>query len=294
MRQPYFVVVVAHSLHGRLRRIHIPQQLLYVVVLFALLGCVSVFGFVSSYARMAWKVANYNSLRRDAESLRVRYADLQKMYTQTRQERADLQLFASEVSNAYGLKRKLEGPADISGEGSLVPTYSESLEEYNFLKSANISKFRRTYPRLWQVNVRPSLWPVDGRLIGAFGRRSDPFSGEQAFHAGVDISGSIGTPVRATADGVISHAEFSGGYGRLVVIDHGGGVETYYAHLSRIDVITGQEIRRGEVVGALGRSGRVTAPHLHYELRQSGQPVNPYTSLVRSAFTQSAKKDLPF
>ena len=80
MRQPYFVVVVAHSLHGRLRRIHIPQQLLYVVVLFALLGCVSVFGFVSSYARMAWKVANYNSLRKDAESLRARYDDLQEMY----------------------------------------------------------------------------------------------------------------------------------------------------------------------------------------------------------------------
>ncbi len=243
---------------------------------------------------MAWKVANYNALRKDAESLRVRYDDLQKMYKQTRQERADLQLFASEVSNAYGLKRKLEGPADISGEGSLVPTYSESLEEYNFLKTANISKFRRTYPRLLRVNIRPSLWPVDGRLLGAFGRRSDPFSGEQAFHTGVDISGSVGTPVRATADGVISHAEYSGGYGRLVVIDHGGGVQTYYAHLSRIDVITGQEIRRGEVIGALGSSGRATAPHLHYEVRQGGNPVNPYPSLVRSGFTQSAKKDLPF
>lgn len=243
---------------------------------------------------MAWKVANYNSLRKDAETLRVRYDDLQEMYKQTRQERADLQFFATEVSNAYGLKRKLEGPADISGEGSLVPTYSESLEEYNFLKSANLSKLRRTYPRLWQVHVRPSLWPVDGRLIGAFGRRSDPFSGEQAFHTGVDICAPIGTAVRVTADGVVSHAEYAGRYGRLVVVDHGSGVETFYAHLSRIDIVSGQEVRRGDVIGALGRSGRVTGPHLHYELRQGGNPVNPYSSLVRSTFAQSAKKDLPF
>jgi murein DD-endopeptidase MepM/ murein hydrolase activator NlpD len=294
MKQPYFVVVLAHSMYGRLRRIHIPQQVVYVVLLLALLGCFSVVGFVSSYARMAWKVANYNSLRRDAESLRTRYDNLQKVYNQTNQQMAALQLFASEVSNAYGIKRKLEGPPDISGEGRLVPTFSETLEDYNFLKSANISIFQRTYPRLWQINVRPSLWPVDGRLIGAFGRRSDPFSGQQAFHPGVDISGPVGTPVRATADGVISRAEYTSGYGRLVVIDHGGGVETYYAHLSRIDVITGQETRRGEVIGAIGRSGRATGPHLHYEVHLGGNPVNPYNFLARAAITQSATKDLPF
>jgi murein DD-endopeptidase MepM/ murein hydrolase activator NlpD len=294
MKQPYLVVVLAHSLYGRVRRIHIPQQVLYVVLLLALLGCFSVFGFVSSYARMAWKVANYNSLRRDAESLRARYDNLQKVYNQTNQQLAVLQLFASEVSNAYGIKRKLEGPPDISGEGRLVPTFSETLEDYNFLKSANISIFQRTYPRLWQINVRPSLWPVDGRLIGSFGRRSDPFSGQQAFHPGVDISGPLGTPVRATADGVVSHAEYTSGYGRLVVIDHGGGVETYYAHLSRIDMIAGQETRRAEVIGAIGRSGRATGPHLHYEVHLGGNPVNPYNFLARAAVTQSAKKDLPF
>jgi murein DD-endopeptidase MepM/ murein hydrolase activator NlpD len=294
MKQPYFVVVLAHSLHGRLRRIHIPQQALYVVLLLALLGCFSLFGFVSSYLRMTWKVAGYNSLRQEADSLRQRYDNLQRVFTQTNEQLAALQLFASEVSNAYGIKRRLEGPADISGEGRLVPTFSESLEEYNFLKSAKISAFRSTFPRLGQFNVRPSLWPVDGRLLGGFGRRDDPFSGEQAFHTGVDISVPIGTPVRATADGVVVTAEFAGRYGRLIIVDHGGSVQTYYAHLSRFDVIAGQEVRRGQIIGAAGASGRASGPHLHYEVRLGGNPVNPYNFLARAATARAVKPDLPF
>ncbi len=294
MKQPYFVVVLAHSLHGRLRRIHIPQQALYVVLLLALLGCFSLFGFVSSYLRMTWKVAGYNSLRQEADSLRQRYDNLQRVFTQTNQQLAALQLFASEVSNAYGIKRRLEGPADISGEGRLVPTFSESLEEYNFLKGAKISAFRSTFPRLAQFNVRPSLWPVDGRLLGGFGRRDDPFSGEQAFHTGVDISVPTGTPVRVAADGVVAMAEFAGRYGRLIIVDHGGSVQTYYAHLSRFDVIAGQEVRRGQIIGAAGASGRASGPHLHYEVRLGGNPVNPYNFLARAATARAVKPDLPF
>jgi murein DD-endopeptidase MepM/ murein hydrolase activator NlpD len=295
MKQPYFVVVLAHSLHGRLRRVHIPQQALYAVLMLAVLGCFTLVIVVSSYARMAWKMASYNSLRKEAASVRAQYNSLNKEFIETKGQLAALQLFATEVSNAYGIKRRLEGPSDISGEGSLVPTDSESLEQYNFLKSANVSRFHRSYPRLWQVKVSPDLWPVDGRLIGSFGKRSDPFSGEQAFHYGVDLSAPIGSPIRAAADGTVVEASYSGGgFGRLVVIDHGGGVRTYYAHLSRIDVIAGQEVRRGEIVGALGRSGRTTAPHLHYEVRIGGNPVNPYMFLARSNVARSAGKDLPF
>ena len=294
MKQPYFILVLAHSLHGRLRRVHIPQQVLYVVFALAILGCFTVFGFVSSYARMLWKVANYNSLRAEAATLRSRYQNLQRESKQKDQQLAALQLFASEVSTAYGIKRRLEGPSDIAREGRLAPTYRESIEEYNFLKSASFSRFRRSYTRLWHTNMGPSIWPVDGRFVGAFGWRGDPFSGEQAFHTGVDISASVGTAVRATADGQVTHAEWSGGYGRLVVVEHGGGVQTYYAHLSRIDVIAGQAIRKGELVGALGASGRVTAPHLHYEVRMGGGPVNPYPTLARSTVARAATKDLPF
>lgn len=293
-QQPYFIVVFAHSLHGRLRRVHIPHHVVYTVLAFALAGCLSVLGFVSSYARMAWKVANYNSLRQEISILRARYDRLQKTANQTNDQLAQLQLFASEVSMVYGLKEKLEGPADISAEGALTPTIQETFEEYNFLRAANLTSYYYSSSRPWQTNIRPSIWPVDGRLEGFFGKRTDPFSGEGAFHWGVDISAPTGTPVRATADGVVLHAEFVNGYGRLVVIDHGNGFQTYYAHLSRFAVVAGEEIRQGEVVGAVGASGRVTAPHLHYEVRRHGSPQNPRFYLVQASRNAPASRDFPF
>jgi len=296
VKQHYFVVVLAHSLHGRLRRIHIPHQALYVVVVLALFGSVSLFGMVSSYLRMTWKVANYNSLRSEVDTLRTKYQELQQERDQKQVQLASLQMMASEVSVALGLKGRLEGPSSIADEGPLVPNYKESLDQYNFLKSASFSRIHHEYARAWQKNVVPSMWPVNGRLLSRFGDREDPFSGEEGhFHAGVDISAAMGTPVHAAADGVVYHAEYAGGgYGRLVVVDHGHGMRTWYAHLSRVEVIPGQEIRRGEILGFSGASGRVTSPHLHFEVRMGGSPVNPYPYLTRSAMLQHVQPDLPF
>src|ERR1044072_561684 len=98
MKQEYFVVVLAHSLRGRLRRIHIPHHAIYVVLALALFGCFSIFGFVASYARMAWKVANYNALKSEADSLRARYQTLLKSVNQTNDQLASLQFYAKEVS----------------------------------------------------------------------------------------------------------------------------------------------------------------------------------------------------
>src|SRR5438105_15819238 len=134
MKQDYFVVVLAHSLRGRLKRIHIPHKAVYIVLALALLGCFSIFGFISSDVRMAWKVANYNALKREADGLRARYQNLQRVVNQTNEQMASLQLYAKEVSVAYGIKQKLEGPADISSEGRLVPTFAESVADYNFLR----------------------------------------------------------------------------------------------------------------------------------------------------------------
>ncbi len=293
MKQEYFVVVLAHSLHGRLRRLHIPHQAVYAIMALALVGSFSVFGFVASYARMAWKVANYNALKREADGLRTRYQNLQKLVTQTNEQLASLQVYAREVSIAYGIKQKLDGPADISAEGKLVPSFAESVQDYNFLRNVN-SVALESRRRLRSVS-QPSLWPVNGRLLGPFGQRDDPFSGEGEFHKGVDISAPAGAAVRATADGIVIFADWSSGYGRLIIVDHGGGVETYYAHLSRFFAFAGQGVRRGEVLGAVGSTGRVTAPHLHYEVRLGGAPVNPYRYLANAGvFQQAATRDFPF
>jgi murein DD-endopeptidase MepM/ murein hydrolase activator NlpD len=297
MKQEYFVVVLAHSLRGRLRRIHIPHTAIYAVLGLALLGCFSFFGFVASYGRMALKVANYNALKKEADNLRTRYQSLQKVVSETNVQMASLQLYAKEVSMAYGIKQKLEGPADISAEGKLIPTFNESLEDYNFLLSVEklgltAHRSRRLQPA---VKATPDLWPIEGRLMSGFAARTDPFSGEGAFHKGVDISAPTGTPVHATAEGVVVLAEpVPGGYGRLVIIDHGGGLQTYYAHLSKITARTGQEVHRGDLVGNVGTTGRVTAAHLHYEVRVDGSPRNPIHYLQSAGIFHQPKKDLPF
>jgi murein DD-endopeptidase MepM/ murein hydrolase activator NlpD len=296
MKQEYFVVVLAHSLRGRLRRVHIPHTAVYAVLALAIVGCFSAFGFIASYARMAWKVANYNALKQEADSLKSRYQNLQKVVSDTNIQMASLQVYANEVSVAYGIKQKLEGPATIAMEGKMVPTFAETLQEYNYLANADkLSISNRTSRRLMAIKSTPSAWPVEGRLMDGFARRTDPFSGEGAFHKGVDITAPTGTAVHTTADGVVVQAEMvSGGYGRLIIIDHGGGYQTYYAHLSKILVRAGQEVRNGEVIGAVGTSGRVTAAHLHYEVRVGGTPMNPYRYLAGPMVHRTVPKDFAF
>jgi murein DD-endopeptidase MepM/ murein hydrolase activator NlpD len=297
LKQDYFIVVLAHSLHGRLRRVHIPQKFVYGVLALAVFGLMSLAGVVSSYARMVLKVSNYNSLKNEADNLRARYARLQSTVNQTNEQLATLQLFAEQVSVAYGIKQKLEGPADLVSEARLTPTLSESIAEYDYLRGATPPRMSRESRSLLHVTMVPAGWPVNGRLESGYGVRSDPFSSEGAYHTGLDISAPIGTNVAATADGVVVQAGMSagfGGYGRLVVVDHGNGYQTYYGHLSRVRVMPGQEVRQGDVVGEVGMTGRTTGPHLHYEVRVGAAPVNPYRFLNKPIAVQAAARDYPF
>ena len=124
--------------------------------------------------------------------------------------------------------------------------------------------------------ARPMDWPTHGRVTSIFGRRSDPFQdGEGEFHNGLDIANALGTPVHATADGIVKIAGWEGGYGRLVVLDHGRGFRTYYAHNSQLLVKAGDVVKRGQVISYMGTSGHSTGYHLHYEVWQNGRPVDP-------------------
>jgi len=125
------------------------------------------------------------------------------------------------------------------------------------------------------ASATPSIWPVTGWLSSNFGNRRDPFTGNSDFHPGLDISADRGQPVLATADGTVINAAYHGSYGNLVVIDHGFGITTKYGHLSRFAVMIGQQIRRGDIVGYVGSTGRSTSPHLHYEVWVNDKLTNP-------------------
>jgi murein DD-endopeptidase MepM/ murein hydrolase activator NlpD len=121
----------------------------------------------------------------------------------------------------------------------------------------------------------PSIWPVKGWVTSDFSVRLDPYTGERVMHEGLDIATAMGTPVRAPADGTVVFAGLEGGYGHVLVVDHGYGIKTRYGHLSRIDVKVGQKVHRGDIIAAVGNSGRSTGPHVHYEVRVNGVADNP-------------------
>lgn len=131
------------------------------------------------------------------------------------------------------------------------------------------------------VGSVPTLWPVMGRITSPFGGREDPIlgAGEGEFHKGVDISAPYGTPIRATADGVVMSAAMSNGYGKEVIIDHGGGVRTIYGHMSGFHCSAGEQVVRGQVIGYVGMTGRTTGAHVHYEVRLRDVAVNPHKYL---------------
>jgi murein DD-endopeptidase MepM/ murein hydrolase activator NlpD len=123
--------------------------------------------------------------------------------------------------------------------------------------------------------AKPSGWPVKGWLTSSFGFRRDPFNGKRKIHEGLDIAARTGSPVVATADGIVSSVKTEPGYGKMVTIDHGYGYRSLYGHNSKFSVKVGQRVRRGDQIASVGNTGRSTGSHVHYEVRLNGVPVNP-------------------
>jgi murein DD-endopeptidase MepM/ murein hydrolase activator NlpD len=237
---------------------------------------------------MLQKVAHYNQLRTEQDQLKDRYSRLEQVAKERDIQVASLGSLASEVSALYGLK---SDPAMVaSTEQTQAAQINSSLDQLYTLKRTALSGAASVGISLgltknsttadWaRANAAPNLWPVEGQITGSFGERIDPFNGEGAFHSGVDISANVGSSVIAPADGVVTFADFLGGYGRAIMVDHGHGITTRYGHLSSFAVAAGQYIHRGDTLGYVGLSGRSTGPHLHYEVRINDAPVNPYKYL---------------
>lgn len=272
--------------HGRPWRVQIPKYAIYVLLIFMALGAVGITALANSYARMLLKVSNYNDVRADRENLKSNYAILEKVVKHTSTQLTSLESLASQVAVTYGIRQPQPldvAPLTLGAGGTLEEAnYNASLYAFNRIEQAAANPTRNPLvPSLLvasgtRLDDIPSIWPVEGEITAGFGERVDPFSGEEAFHPGVDIAAPSGTPVRAAADGIVMSAgREEAGYGNEIVIDHGFGLATRYGHLRRIYVVEGQEVRQGQVIGAVGMTGRATGPHLHYEVLIHETPVNP-------------------
>ncbi len=144
-------------------------------------------------------------------------------------------------------------------------------------QTEDIERMARSNDRLAN---KPTIWPTSGAVTSGFGGRSSPGGIGSEVHQGIDIANNLGTPVVATADGVISRSEWSDGYGNMVQIDHGDGIATIYGHNSRLVVTVGQSVSKGQIIAYLGSTGKSTGPHVHYEVRVKGIAVDPLSFLV--------------
>jgi murein DD-endopeptidase MepM/ murein hydrolase activator NlpD len=302
LKKQYYILFVARDEDGYLNKVPIPMRYAYIFLAVAVVGAFTVAGLFGSYSRMLVKTESFNQIRDERETLRRNYQQLEQVTQEKDVQVASLGSLANEVSALYGLRQSKAITAaaqPVQASQPVIPAtdnefsqenYTQSVDEFDALRTSALDGVATQALSLGVQNANslddwaalaaaPSLWPVEGRITSSFGERLDPFNGEGAFHAGMDIAADIGTPIHATADGLVVKAEIVNGYGREIEIDHGHDIKTCYGHLSGFTVTAGQQVTRGEVIGYVGDSGRSTGAHLHYEVRIHDTPVNPYKYL---------------
>ncbi len=167
-------------------------------------------------------------------------------------------------------------PQDLFTSLYSIKANFQQQEEQLFLLSSLLNE------KEYNQQIKPSGKPIrKGWISSSYGGRTDPFTGKQAFHSGIDFSGKHGSIIQAMAEGVVIWAGKRGNYGRLVEIDHGSGYVTRYAHMSEVSVSVGQKVNKQEIIGIMGKSGRATSEHLHFEVLKNGRKVNPWPFLAK-------------
>lgn len=300
----YFTLMVVPDRSSHVRRYRVATRAVVAVAVVALAFGAGIAGASVHYGRIIGRAAEATKLREENVSLKEqlqlvaeKVASLDQQLE--RVERFDQKLRAitalsdPERNLAIGPLGKPEGadPRSASAIASVVgagigtggPAPTEELEGrleklvgVATRNERSLSELHRYFED--QKNLlasTPSIFPARGWMTSEFGSRSDPYTGESTMHEGLDIANAVGTPIVAPADGLVVFASMEGGYGKVLVVDHGYGVKTRYAHLSDFDVKVGDKVRRGQRMAALGNTGRSTGPHVHYEVRVNGIPTNP-------------------
>ena len=276
MRGNRFLFIIAHPRLGRLMRLKVPAAALHVLAATAAGALIVAIGFGADYFRRAEENAR---LVAENSTLQEEYDNLLLTVEERDKQLESLSNLAYQISIAYGFKRD-ENDAEAAFGPELVPAFYASLNQYDLIQDALAGPGLSAPLRSMMANTTPSIWPVKGHITSGYGNRQDPFSGNGAFHPGIDLSAPYGSPVFATADGYVISAEWEGGLGHCVKISHGrNGFRTIYGHLKEYFVRPGQSVRRGEVIGLVGSSGRTTGKHLHYEVHLRRMNVNPYRYL---------------
>jgi murein DD-endopeptidase MepM/ murein hydrolase activator NlpD len=281
----YTLIVVPHA-KARFRKFQVSVRLTrWVLGAFGVMALVLV-GILTHYTWIAVEVAEIRRLRVENLALATKARAYEENAGQLQAKVLALQSMVTKLGVMAGVDQSLPD-AGVGGVGGLsrVETTPPSVDIAASLqsldravgnlteKSSQLESFFLDQKQL--LASTPSIWPVRGYLSAGFGNRQDPFTGSRDFHPGLDISTPRGTKIVAPADGVVVFCGTKNGYGNALVVDHGYGVVTRYGHLSGFNVKPGTRVRRGEVIGFVGSTGRSTGPHLHYEVWVRDQAQNP-------------------
>ena len=297
MRSPRYTILIANRKTGAVRRLTVSRRVLgvgatvvFAVPLFLLLGTRG-----ASQAELAALRSANESLQVENDSYREATGELtdqiSSLQTALTQLNEQASLDPATKAAIERLPALIRARAAGGGTSTVSRTAAPAAAPENTigilrdllgtLESGLASVKSRVETQQALVRASPTSWPVMGWLSSSFGTRKDPFTGQPDFHTGLDISAGHGTPVKATADGVVESAAYNGNYGNSIVVTHGFGIATRFGHLSQYAVRAGQKVKRGEIIGYVGSTGRATSPHLHYEILLNGQPSNPLRLLTK-------------
>ena len=259
---PITIMLIPHTDRKALQ-VKVPSVGVFASVILWFIGTVYVFS-------VAVDALEYNRMKESLNYYSGQFSEMRKTMTSLKNAEAEFRRIFS-----FKTKERVLENIDTSDNGSID---MENLKEEIKLTMESIGEIKDYLSQQRDLYMStPKGWPVDGQVSSSYGYRLHPKTGARDFHSGMDIAADPGLPVKATADGIVSYAGWSGGSGNLVALEHGFGFSTFFAHNRLVAVKVGQKVKRGDILGYVGSTGNSTGPHLHYEVWKEGKALDPIT-----------------
>jgi len=302
MSKKFLSLIIVPHCAQRFKTITLSQKTLKILGAAAVFGLVALVGFLVDYFAMNVTRAKYQFLLSESSQQKRLLTEYEESIKRLRDTVKNFENYAKKLNVMAGLRSPevMEelgiGDGDTTGiepeapdGGPSIPSGDQavSLQEARALaqKAEDVGKsldVLATYFETQTIKLAstPTIWPTIGWVSSPFTFRDDPFTGKRQFHYGIDIATNFGNPIVATADGIVISLDNDKMGGKNITISHGNAITTHYLHLSKFLVKSGQKVKRGDVIGLVGKTGKALGPHLHYEVRVNNKPANPYNYIL--------------
>ncbi|MCP2605114.1 M23 family metallopeptidase [Candidatus Aminicenantes bacterium AH-873-B07] len=290
----YTFIIVPHSTSNS-KKLTVSKKTIYLSIAGIIIFFLAFIFIIYDYATMSITREKFKNLNSKYTEQQKRIARYEKTIIELNAKLESFKNYAKKLNIIAGLEFPLAlkevgigGPTILREiENTSPPITNKSLQTLDLItqKAEGIEKNLSTLLKFFEKQTiklasTPSIWPTRGYISSAFGWRRDPFTGKKSFHKGIDIATRYGNPIVAPADGIVLATRYDKSYGKHIILDHNFGFTTIYAHLSKFGVKPGQRVKRGDIIGYVGRTGKTLGPHLHYEIRIHNKAVNPYNYIL--------------